>query len=88
MSDEAVPAIKPSRPEEQPMIPQPLVELARLGSGIWNHGASGADRLGGRCRISACAPPTAGAVWYRAVSAAAMATPLRTPVAPRWISPR
>src|SRR4029453_6314537 len=31
MSDEAVPSIKPSVPEEQPMIPQPLVELHGWG---------------------------------------------------------
>ena len=39
MNDEAVPAIKPSRPEEQPMIPQPLVELHGWGraSGTMAH---------------------------------------------------
>jgi decaprenylphospho-beta-D-ribofuranose 2-oxidase len=39
MSDEAVPAIKPSMPEEQPMIPQPLVELHGWGraSGTMSH---------------------------------------------------
>jgi len=39
MSDEAVPAIKPSLPEEQPMIPQPLVELHGWGraSGTMTH---------------------------------------------------
>ena len=39
MSDEAVPAIKPSVPEEQPMIPQPLVELHGWGraSGTMSH---------------------------------------------------
>jgi decaprenylphospho-beta-D-ribofuranose 2-oxidase len=31
MSEEAVPAIKPSLPEDQPMIPQPLVELHGWG---------------------------------------------------------
>ena len=39
MSDEAVLAIKPSVPEEQPMIPQPLVELHGWGraSGTMSH---------------------------------------------------
>src|SRR6187431_2130362 len=39
MSHEAVPAIKPSLPEEQPMIPQPLVELHGWGrtSGTMAH---------------------------------------------------
>jgi decaprenylphospho-beta-D-ribofuranose 2-oxidase len=39
MSDEAVPAIKPSLPEGQPMIPQPLVELHGWGrtSGTMAH---------------------------------------------------
>jgi decaprenylphospho-beta-D-ribofuranose 2-oxidase len=39
MSDEAVPAIKPSLPEEQPLIPQPLVELHGWGraSGTMSH---------------------------------------------------
>src|SRR5688500_9351655 len=39
MSDEAVPAIKPSLPEEQPMIPQPLVELHGWGraAGTMSH---------------------------------------------------
>jgi decaprenylphospho-beta-D-ribofuranose 2-oxidase len=39
MSDEAVPAIKPSLPEEQPMIPHPLVELHGWGraSGTMSH---------------------------------------------------
>ena len=39
MSDEAVPAIKPSLPEEQPIVPQPLVELHGWGraSGTMAH---------------------------------------------------
>src|SRR4029453_8996269 len=39
MSDEAAPSIKPSVPEEQPMIPQPLVELHGWGraSGTMAH---------------------------------------------------
>src|SRR4051794_31842913 len=39
MSDQAVPAIKPSMPEEQPVIPQPLVELHGWGraSGTMAH---------------------------------------------------
>ena len=39
MSDEAVPAIKPSLPEEQPVIPQPLVELHGWGraAGTMSH---------------------------------------------------
>src|SRR4026207_1838702 len=50
MSDEAVPAIKPSLPEEQPMIPEALVELHGWGraSGTMAHLAqidSGADAV-------------------------------------------
>ena len=39
MSELEVPAIKPSMPEEQPMIPQPLVELHGWGraSGTMSH---------------------------------------------------
>ena len=39
MSEATVPAIKPSMPEEQPMIPQPLVELHGWGraSGPMSH---------------------------------------------------
>jgi hypothetical protein len=85
MSDQAVPAIKPSPPEEQPMIPQPLVELHGWGraSPTMAHLAqidSVADAVS--------ALRTSDTVWCRAVSAAAMATRLKTPAVPHSISPR
>jgi hypothetical protein len=87
MSDDAVPAIKPSLPEAQPMIPQPLVELHGWGraSGTMTHLAqidSVADAY------LHYAPPIPSVVWYRADSAAATATQPRMPAAPHWTSPK
>ena len=68
MSDEAVPAIKPSTPEEQPMIPQQLVELHGWGRGLGNHGPPGPDRLGGRRGIGTAQrrqPARCGTTWAR-----------------------
>ena len=81
MSESDVPAIPPSLPEAQPMIPQPLVELHGWGrtSGTMSHLAaidSVADAVSA-LRTSGTRGVSSPGGW-----AAATAMPPRTPAAP------